>query len=608
MKQLELRESSARSTFPRWRQGLMICCCLAVVSLLSFRAIHLHVFASEEYRALAERNQFFSQFVQPERGIILDRYNDPLVWNVQQYTLLDNPDQVYTSAHPISREEAMSYMATESGKVAATTRRQYRYSSLANTVGYIAPVTAEELLQKKNVRVGQFTGKTGLEWMYENILRGQPGENTYEVDALGKKQRLVSSRSPANGKNIETTLDPYLTEVAATEFGTHTGAVIVVDASNGDVLALTSQPGFDPNVFSQEASDPDAEAARRAKVQDIFLDERKLLFNRAISGAYPPGSVFKIVTALSGLENKKIDNSTTVLDEGVLKVGEFEYRNWYFSQYGRVEGEINLTRAIARSNDTFFYKLAEWVGPDPLAETAREYSFGEKSGIDLPAETRGLVPDTAWKEKIRGEKWFLGNTYHYGIGQGDLLTSPIQLAQMAQAVANNGELCRVRVSKEQSKSCRQTVASNEDRQLVLQGMIGACSAGGTAFPFFPWNTAVMQPEDDTTTAMSKGAVACKTGTAEFGAADGRGYRKTHGWLTAIVELPETVPSVVNANHFLPSELSLHDRWKAAQTKSPFPRKIVITVLVESDQAQPYQEGSRDAGPIAQKIVEWLMLK
>lgn len=597
-------------TVRSWRELTLVLWCIILLTLLFARVIHLQVFAHQEFVDLAEQNRYFHQLLPASRGLLMDRYNQPLVWNTVRYQAMANPDRVYSPVTPLSREEALALMASDSSKVLFQDQRKYRYPSLANSVGYVGLATAEELQADSDLKVGQITGKAGLEWKYEDLLRGIPGEQIFEVDALGNKLRAVQEKPSVNGKNIQTTFDPYLNELAKKALGTHRGSVVVLDAANGEVLAMTSQPSFDPNIFSQLPASESAELERREHVRNILTDPQKPLFNRAIAGAYPPGSVFKLITALAGLETGKVQPDTTVIDEGILKVGEFEYGNWYYRQYGRVEGAINLTRSIARSNDIFFYKLAEWVGPSDLARVAREYTLGRKTGIDLPSETAGLVPDPDWKLKTKGERWFLGNTYHFGIGQGDLLTSPIQIAQMIQAIANEGLLCQVRTTQELKPECSQTPTSANDREMVLQGMIQACSPAGTAFPFFEYNqerigddpTAIGNVKEQ----LNRGAVACKTGTAEFGMADTQGYRKTHGWFVAIVQLPPDVKS--KAEGFAEDELALHQQWVAAQqNQKKFPSRIVITTIVESDDAQPFQEGSRDAGPIAKKIVDWLLL-
>jgi penicillin-binding protein 2 len=599
-------------------------------SLLFFRLIDVQVVHGQDFLKRAENNRFYTQRVTARRGVFLDRYQDPLVWNIEKYFQIENPTALYSKRTPLSRDEALSLMATDSAHVTTENERLYRYpQSLAHVLGYIGDVNAEDLQKDETLHISQQIGKAGLEYVFEKQLKGVEGNDVYEVNALGEKQRKIKSVEPQAGVDIQTTLDPYISEVALRALGTQRGGVVITNAENGDVVAMTSRPSFDANFLSQSYTDPQKEAERKEQISNFFSDPQKLFFNRIVSGAYPPGSIFKIITALAGLEKEKITASTTVDDEGVLKVGGSEFGNWYFRQYGRVEGTINLTRALARSNDIYFYKVAEWTGPDDIAETGKMLGLGEKTGINLPAETRGLMPTPDWKEKVKQERWYLGDTYHVGIGQGDILTSPIQVAQLTQSFANSGSLCKVSLVKTDKADCRQVTTNMDHLQTILEGMIEVCSPGGTAFPFFPYNAKRLHDGQSTQDKLDAGAVACKTGTAEFGGEDSRGYRKTHGWFTAILSLPETggsssdssvtpSPSATDSAKAIENvdlihldkmtELSdnqLHTLWKKKVQQAGFPHRITVTVLVESDDQNPYKEGSADAAPVAKKIVDWM---
>jgi penicillin-binding protein 2 len=604
-------------------------------TLLFVRLIDVQIIQGQDFLKKAENNRFYTQRVSPQRGVFLDRYQDPLVWNIQKYFRIENPAALYSKLDPLDRDTALALMATDSAHVITEHERLYRYpQSLAHVVGYISDVNAEDLQRDETLHISQQIGKAGLEYVFEKQLKGVEGSDIYEVNALGEKQRKIKSVEPQAGQNIQTTLDPYVNEVALRALGEQRGGVVISNSETGEILAMTSRPSFDANFLSQSYIDPQKEAERKEQISRFFSDPQKLFFNRMISGAYPPGSVFKLVTALAGLETGKITNSTTVEDQGVIKVGGSEFGNWYFRQYGRVEGTINLTRAIARSNDIYFYKAAEWTGPTVIAQTSRILGLGEKTGVNLPAETRGLIPDPEWKEKVKKERWFLGDTYHIGIGQGDILTSPIQIAQMTQSLANNGSLCKVSLIKSDKADCRQVTTSSEHLATILEGMIEVCTSGGTAFPFFPYNAKYLVEGQSTQAKIDAGAVACKTGTAEFGASDARGYKKTHGWFTAILTLPDlrsgtsesegtetegnaAVIATDSGQLQLDQELihldkmtelsneQLHNLWQKKIGQTNFPRRITITVLVESDDQNLYKEGSADAAPIAKKIVDWM---
>ena len=274
--------------------------------------------------------------------------------------------------------------------------------------------------------------------------------------------------------------------------------------------------------------------------------------------------------------------------------------------------------------------------------------MGEKSEIQLQAEIEGVVPDPEWKQRTTGERWFLGNTYHMGIGQGDILVTPIQIAQMVQAVANNGNLCKATLIKDSfdegnmglsnvggffgKSRCREAGVMEENINLVLEGMLGACSANGTGFSFFNYNSTVLEEGLEARDQLNNGAVACKTGTSEFGMSDERGYRKTHAWFASIIgtknlvkdaieERKKQVEEAVEVDKLneieIEEEIETKDRetniktvidrnlWLDEVEKHGFPEEIIVVVLVESDEVNPYKEGSKDAGPVAKEIFDWI---
>jgi penicillin-binding protein 2 len=280
----------------------------------------------------------------------------------------------------------------------------------------------------------------------------------------------------------------------------------------------------------------------------VVLDEnKKPMFNRAISGVYPPGSIYKLLTATAALEEGEIDKNTLIEDTGEIKVGVYRYGNWYFDKYGRKDGMINIEKALGRSNDIFFYKAGEKVGIDKLVSWSAKFGLGKKTGIDLPSEASGLLPTPLWMEKTNGQRWFLGNTYHMAIGQGDLLTTPLQMNRLT-AAAVSGDWCKPQiVNREQGTECRAIGVSEENRKIIMNGMRMVCEEGGTAYTFFDM----------------KGKVLCKTGTAQHGGED----TKPHAWITVVVD------------------------------------DVVVTVLLEAA-----GEGSVEAGPVARKIVNYILEK
>jgi len=561
-----------------FRLVLLIAFIFSFFSLLLFRLIDTQLLRGDYYKKLSEDNRFYTLPLKAQRGIIYDRYGQPLVKNKVQYSLVDNPKSLYSNLQTIDSDSALFYLATASALVVKDHSRQYLYPSLSHALGYIGEVTAEEIENRNDLRPHDWLGKLGIEKFFDDQLRGKDGSQVFEISANAQKQRSISITNSQAGNNINTTLDPELNKIAYEALGNQKGTVIISNPSNGEILSLVTKPSFDANLFTKISDDEIKDQERRNKVSAFFEDPNQPFFNRAIAGAYPPGSVFKLITALSGLEEHEIDKDTTVLDEGVLKIDEFEFRSWFYWNFGKTEGLVNLRKAISRSNDIYFYKVAEWVGVDNLAKMARNFGFGEYANLEIGPESRGLIPDPEWKEEVIGEKWYLGNTYHMGIGQGDVLVSPLQINGLIQAIANEGVWCQPRLVTGTKVNCKGLGIQSENLKLVISGMIDACSTGGTAFPFFERNL-VSEGFSDPDDAIDKGAVACKTGTAEFGAADENGYRPTHGWFMVYLK-PKT-------------------------SKENFPNKIAITVLVESDENDTSKEGSYDAAPIAKEIVDYI---
>ncbi len=636
-------------TLPRFsgREFTFIGGIVIFFSLMLFRLVDVQVVRGRQFAALAEANRLFLEPLPAERGVLLDRYTAPLSYNKKVYFLQESPEQLFSSQLRLSDEVALAALASNSASVSYELERTYPFGeSLAHLTGYTGLVTAEDLQQNNRLNPRDRVGKLGLEKVFEQELQGTKGNAVYEVNAFGKRQRLISTEQGNPGQSVQTTIDPYISEIAYRLLAGKKGSVVVLDAKTSEVLSLVTSPSFAASDLSSSFADEEQEAARIARVRSYFSSPLQLFFNRSINGAYPPGSVFKLVTAAAGLEKGVLDREKTVLDEGVLKVGEFSYANWYYTQYGGVDGEISLIRALARSNDIYFYKAAEWIGPFDLAASARQFGFGARTGIELGPEAVGNVPDPDWKQRVIGDQWYLGNTYHFGIGQGDVLVTPLQGAQMTQAVANRGALCAPRVishrapprrgAMNQDTACKEIGISEENVAIVLEGMLDACSSGGTAYPFFSLNETRRDTTLSTFAQLENGAIACKTGTAEFGGQDERGYRKTHGWYTMAFGVKssdfstrDAVGDTATASAILTgdtatlvtkeandedrrtlldasaTEAELHTAWLTALENTPLPEKLVVTVLVESDEVVPYREGSRDAAPIAEALVEWM---
>ena len=626
---------SDRYSSTRWWLGVLVV--ISTTLVLWLRLVQLQIVEGQAWASRADQNRLYGSLIDPSRAVAFDRYHDPLVFNVLDYYQLLDTTALFGPTLQVSPEEGLTVLATDSASVRQTFHRSYPLGPvLAHVLGYVTPVTAAELTVKdRQVTPTDQTGKQGLEQVFDRQLRGAPGEEQFEISALGIKRKMVQRQEAGAGVPIQTTLDPFLSAVSYRALGDNKGAVVIADARTGEVLTLVSSPAFDPNLLTFHSSDPASEAARKDAVQAMFADERLPFFNRAIAGTYPPGSIFKLVTALAALQSGKITAATEIVDEGTLKVGDFSYANWYYTQYGRTEGALSLRRAIARSNDIYFYKAAEAAGPDAIAQMAHTLGFGQPTGLELASEQAGLVPDPRWKEEVRGERWYLGNTYHFGIGQGDLLVTPVQVAQLLQTIGNDGSKCPLHLIQSATTNCENSGLIENDIRLVQQGMLDACSGGGTAYPFFEWNTQ-HSPEPGYSTVKDRalaGQVACKTGTAEFGTTDEKGFKKTHGWFVASLETKPLIENQFVASNsgelkqaslasasatasatasasatIVTRSLPLYydkTRWLEEVKINGFPEKIVIVVLVESDKERPYREGSRDGAPVAKEIIDWM---
>ena len=601
-----------------WKYRTLVALAGAVLTLLMVRLFDLQIIKGHEMWQRAEENRLFLEYLPRNRGVILDRYGEPLAENIPEFISHKPNASLFDIGEPVTQAEALEKISTNSAVISVKPVREYPFgAALAHTVGYVGSVSADDLLTDADLRPTDSIGKSGLELFYDFQLRGRPGTRQYEVDAMGHRRAIVSEIASEPGATLQSSLDPYLSSVAENLLGDIRGSVIITDAKTGAILTLISSPSFDPNLLTQTELDPEKERERKKAVQGLVTHPQRLFFDRAISGMYPPGSIFKLVTAIAGLESGAFDENTTVQDDGVLKVNEYSYANWYFTQYGRTEGPIQLVRALARSNDIYFYKAAEWIGPSRLADFARMFGFGQPTGIELYGESKGLIADPVWKEQVLGERWYLGNTYHFGIGQGLTLVTPIQIAQLLQSIANKGTYCQPTLLI-QNPSCQGLGLAEENLEIVLRGMLDVCSTGGTAYPLFPHNAEFRTDEGSAQQQLKSGAAACKTGTAEFGGTDEKGYKQTHAWFAAAVgtkamladkEIEQVASDQVEQLEILPTEeteyAKWHRLWKEQALTHDFPEVITITVLVESDEVEPYREGSRDAAPIAAAIIDWM---
>ncbi len=280
-------------------------------------------------------------------------------------------------------------------------------------------------------------GQWGVESLYDSVLRGNFGKKVIEVDAIGREIRILREIPPIKGRDITLNIDINLQKRIEESYNGHRGAFIAINPSSGEILALGSLPSFDPNRFSK-GIDPEY-------WKSLNNDPKIPLLNRVFQSQYPPGSVFKIITAIAGLEDGIIKPSFKVNCNGYYSIGSKTFRCWKKEGHGSVD----LRKAIVESCDVYFYELGRRIGIDRIAEYARRLGLNSYTGIKIVSEKKGIIPDTAWKIRTRKEQWYPGETLIASIGQGYVSVTPAQLVRMISAVANGGELPSLKLLKEE---------------------------------------------------------------------------------------------------------------------------------------------------------------
>ncbi len=561
----------------RMRDSLMLLSFILVFTLLFIRLFYIQIFQGVYYRNLSDNNRLRTTVIHAPRGIIVDRNGVPLVFNVPGFRQKTGGKTIF-----LNQEQALKLIAQGKKDLEVDSLRLYPYKEvLAHAIGYIGQISKDELEDRafSGYRGGDIVGKTGIEKAFEHNLAGTDGKKLSEVDAAGRVVRPLGQTDPTAGENIKLALDIKLQQAAFSAMKEVKKGAVVVSTPTGEILALVSKPSFDANLFTLGEGYKNYNDYNNYKTVEEVLSDGKSepLLNRVISGAYPPGSTFKLVVAAAGLEDKIIDKDFQVEDTGVITVGKFSFSNWYFTQYGKLEGKVDIIKAIKRSNDIFFYKLAEMVGVDRISRMAENFGLGKSLGIDLGGEAGGLVPTQQWKEKTIGEGWYLGDTYHYGIGQGYLLVTPLQVNMWTSVIANGGTLYQPRLVKNTTnKPINTNFLKKETIDLIREGMRESCSTGGVAWPLFQFKIKnselridgknFLLPEEATTSAKFNDyrevSIACKTGTAQHGGEQ----TLPHAWITLFAPI--------------------------------YNPQIVVTVLAEES-----GEGSNVAAPIAKKILE-----
>lgn len=571
---------------------------LSVVLILFGRLFWLQIFRGADYALTAEGNRLRMNQLLAGRGIIYDRYQLPLVSNIPHYSLSFIPADLpktpseqallaeelasftgkdqqkilelfaradQRSFQPVSiiddlaANQALIFAVRENSlsgvKLTVAPRRSYLSGyGLSHLLGYLGEINEQKLatLKDQGYRAGDYLGQSGLEAVYETALRGQNGEEQVEVDVHGKVKKNIARREPVNGQDLTLTIDldlqkklaDSLAQAIITSHGSGGGVAVALDPRNGEVLALVSLPDFDNNFFSAGI---EAEAYQR-----YLADQRHPLFNRAVSGTYPPGSTFKPIVALAALSEGIINEQTTFLSTGGLRIDKWFFPDWKVGGHGRV----NVIGALANSVNTFFYYLGggydhfEGLGVATIKNYAARLNLGQVTGIDLPGEATGFLPDAQWKLAHKNETWYIGDTYHLSIGQGDLLVTPLQVALYTSFIANGGTLYRPHLVK--------TPTATPDDYLIKKNIINAATVDIVRRGL---RATVTSGSARSLSALPV-STAGKTGTAQVA-----GDLPTHAWFTGFAPYDDP--------------------------------KIVITILIENG-----GEGSTYAVPVFRDVVDW----
>lgn len=432
-------------------------------------------------------------------------------------------------------------------------------NSLSHILGYTGKINEQELAAAgDDYSPIDYIGKAGLEYSWEKELKGKAGSKNIEVDAFGRQKKIINEVAAVDGYNLQLSLDLDLQEKAEeitenyiSRSGLKRASVIVINPNNGEILALVSLPAYDNNLFAKGISQSD---------YDKFLnDPDHPLFNRSISGEFPSGSTIKPIFAAGALQEGVITENTSFLSNGGLRIGEWFFPDWKAGGHGMT----NVRKAIAESVNTFFYYIGggyqdfKGMGLSGLVKYSRLFGLGEMTGIDLHGERKGFVPTQAWKEETKNEPWYIGDTYHFAIGQGDVLVTPLQVANYTAAIANGGTLYKphlvskiLNTNNETVKEIRPEIIRSDfisaaNLQIVREGMRQTITNGSAR-----------------SLSIVPVAVAGKTGTAQWSTKKG-----PHAWFIGFA--PYEKPTVA------------------------------IMVLVEEG-----VEGSTMAAPIARDILQW----
>ncbi len=490
---------------------------LTTFAILAFSLVCFQIINRSEYVRLASQNRLRILRIMPSRGMICDTNGSPLAVNVRTFSLSGYPmdlrdEKKLKDIVAILKRGGIPITETE---ITDKLKKQYyapyraitiannltfaqatqlitdkNFSSLlmltpvwkrsypagtdaAHVVGYIAEITKEELERHPEYKGGDFIGKNGIEAWYDDELHGTPGERVIEVDARGRQLREISYVPSAKGNDIQLSIDLGAQRFASKLLQNFRGAIVALDVNDGAVKCLVSSPSYDPNPLTWGITGSE---------WTVLMDSHaRPMMNRAISGAYPPASTFKVVTASAGLANNKITTGSVVHCPGYYELGNRKFRCWNHAGHGNE----TVIKALRDSCDVFFYDTSWRLGVDKLIDTAAKFGVGKKTGIDLPSESSGTLAGPAWKKRKIKENWYGGDTVNYSIGQGYLLMTPLQVARIYAAIASGGKLFRPKINAAVQTEYVNVDLSTDIFKVLQQGLqeVGSIGTGRTASAF-----------------------------------------------------------------------------------------------------------------------------
>ena len=576
-----------------------------------FQLVKLTIIDSSLYTTISNENRIVRVPIYPARGLIRLSNGEIVTENIVSQALTISPSKIKNinqtlaelkKSFIINEKQLLAYKEQSIGKKSSFERlvlaqnlsqeqiarfsvesdrwpglsieaRLMRFNLFgpifSHVLGYVGQINLEEIEDSMDFSypLSFQIGKSGVEKSYEEQMRGGIGYKTIEVDVHGKEIRELARVIPKKGSDIYLTLDKDLQELARNELAGRKGAIVALDPNTGFIKALVSGPDFNPNILNKtEIGDLDI----------ILNDLESPLFNRAISGSYPPASTIKPFIGLLGLKEGEIDWNTTIEDEGFFQLNEEgrKYRGWKEEGHG----QVNLTKSIIESSDVFFYQLATQLTVDRIAIFLKKFGFGFKTGVDLYAEAEGILPDRKWKLGAIGEAWFVGDTVNMGIGQGYISSTPLQLALAVSSIATRGKIYKPKVVAmveeniiEKEIFLEIDSIKESDWKKVESSMVSVISDWrGTAFNL---------------TEIAKNKIAGKTGTAQI-------KSLTDEELTVKEEYEDIRQEVSNRDHAL------------FVGYGPIPEpKLTVVVIVENGES-----GSAIAAPIAQKLIDKYLSK